>query len=709
MPDPAAIGAVRARPSLEPLLRARSLAIVGASATPGTFGHALLRQILDAGYEGAVYPVNPGRADIDGLRCFPSLGDLPERVDLAILAIADERLEPALHSVVAAGIPAAVVFGAIPVPGEAHSLPDRLRRIAAEAGIALLGGNCMGFYNYRDRLFISGYPVHERSPAGGIAFVSHSGSSFSALANSGRGLRFSYAISPGQELVLTAADYLRFLVEQPETRAIGLFLESVRDPAAFVDALEMAAQREVPLVILKVGRSERGRAMALAHSGALAGSNEAFTALCGRWGVIQVASLDEMGDTLELLAAPRRPRGGGLSLAGDSGGERALIVDRATELGVPWAMLDQATLTTIGCALEPGLAAANPLDVWGSGKDWQRVYETSLAAMARDPATGIVVLAVDLVPGSRLAPDYVEVVLRVQDATDTPIAVLGNMSTTIDRVLAARLRAHDVPVLMGTQTGLAALRHALNWKPACPRTALSEADLALAAEYRQLLAGNCEPLDEVAAKRLLAAWGIPVVAERLVDSKEEALNAARELGWPVVLKSAAPGLEHKSDVGGVLLGLLDDAAVRAAYSQLCERFGPRVVVQRQVPLADKVELFLGMTVDPQVGPLISFGLGGIWVETLRDVVVALPPISAENAERMLRRLRASPLLFGARGRSPVDLPALSQAIAAFSRMAAALYADLAAVDVNPLIAGPDGVVAADALIVRRAERDVPPL
>jgi acetate---CoA ligase (ADP-forming) len=441
--------------------------------------------------------------------------------------------------------------------------------------------------------------------------------------------------------------------------------------------------------------------MALAPSGALAGTNEAFTAFCERWGVIQVASLDEMGDTLELLAAPRRPRGGGLSLAGDSGGERALIVDRAAELGVPWAALDVATLATIGDALEPGLTAANPLDVWGSGKDWQRVYETCLIAMARDPATGMVVLAVDLVPGSRLAPDYVEIVLRVLKGTETPIAVLGNMSTTIDREHAARLRTHGVPVLMGTQTALAAIRNALTWKPSSPRTSPSAADLELAAECRQLLAGSCEPLDEVAAKRMLAVWGISVVAERLVESRNDALDAARELGGPVVLKTVAPGLMHKSEAGGVHLGLLDDAAVGAAFEQLCERFGPRVVVQRQVSLVDKVELFLGMSVDPQFGPLVSFGLGGIWVETLRDVVLALPPITPEQAERMLHRLRAAPLLSGARGRPPVDLPALAQVIAAFSRMAAALGDDLAEVDVNPLLAGPDGVVAVDALVIPR--------
>ena len=476
-------------------------------------------------------------------------------------------------------------------------------------------------------------------------------------------------------------------------------LETVRDPAGFVGALERAALRQIPIVVLKVGRSERGRALALAHSGALAGSDEAFSALCERWGVIDVHSLDELGDTLELLSAPRCPRGGGLALAGDSGGERAMIVDRAAELDMPWAALGAGTLQTIGEALEPGLEAGNPLDLWGSGKDWQRVYEICLTAMARDPASGIAVLAVDLIRGSRLAPDYAAVALRVHAAVERPVAVLANMATSVDRDLAARLRDGGVPVLMGTESGLAALRHALRWSPAASRMPLSAAERALADRWRETLAGRANPLDEVEAKRFLAAWGIPVVAERLVESKEEALAAARALGWPVVMKTVMPGLLHKSDFGGVRLGLANVAAARAAYAALHRRFGPRVVVQQQVPTADAVELYLGLAVDPQFGPLVSFGLGGIWVEVLRDVAVALPPIDAETAESLLRRLRCAALLRGARGHPPADLRSVIDAIVAFSRMAAAIGPDLTAVDINPLVASPRGVVAVDALVI----------
>lgn len=699
MPDPDPAGGYpQPRPDLTPLLRPRSVALVGASATPGSFGHALLRQARDTGFAGAVYLVNPTRDEVDGARCYASLAALPERVDCAVLAVGDARLEESLRAVVTAGIPAAVIFGAMPVPDDPDPLPARLGAIAREAGLALLGGNCMGLYNAVDRLYLSGYPVRERAEAGGIAVVSHSGSSFSALANSGRDFQFSWLISPGQELALTAADYLRFLVAQPETRVVGLFLESVRDPEGFVAALAQAAAADVPVVILKVGRSEQGRRMALAHSGALAGSDAAFTALCERWGVLRVDSLDEMGDALELLAAPRRVRPGGLALAGDSGGERAMIVDRAAALDVPWATLGPATLAQMEAALELGLQADNPLDMWGTGKEWQASYERCLTAMADDPAVGATVLAVDLVPGSRLAPDYIEVVLRVQAQTGAPLAVLGNMSSTIDREFARRLRAGGVPVLMGTDTGLRALGHALRWAPVA---ATQPRNAERAAAWAACLDRAGGPLDEVTAKRVLAAWGIPTVAERLVANEHELVLAASALGWPVALKSAAPGLLHKSDVGAVRLHLKDVDQVTAAYADLRERFGPLAVVQQQIDASEAVELFLGLSQDPQFGPLLSVGLGGIWVEALGAVTFALPPVDSALAEKMLARIPGSRLLAGGRGRRPVDRQALVQAIVDFSQLAYDLAPYVAEIDVNPLLAGPRGVVAVDALIVPR--------
>jgi acyl-CoA synthetase (NDP forming) len=352
--------------------------------------------------------------------------------------------------------------------------------------------------------------------------------------------------------------------------------------------------------------------------------------------------------------------------------------------------------------LDPGLQAANPLDLWGIGRGWQRVYETCLTAMADDPATGVLVLAVDLVRGSRLVPDYVDIVARVHDATRVAVVVLGNLASAIDPAAAARLRERDIPVLMGTETGLLALRHALSWQPATPRRPLPADDIEQAKRYAPLLIGRQQPMTEFEAKQLLAAWSIPVIAEWLVHDEVAAVEAARALGWPVVLKTGAAGVLHKTDVRGVILDVESEAAVQAGYQDLRQRLGTDVLVQRQIAASERVELFLGMTVDTQFGPLVTFGLGGIWVEALSDVVVAMPPIDEETAHRLMLGLRGASVLSGSRGRNSIDVDAVAEAIAAFSRMATALGPYLTEIDVNPLIATSDGVVAVDALIVPRA-------
>jgi acyl-CoA synthetase (NDP forming) len=683
---------------LDALFRPRSVAVVGASATPGSFGHALVRGVAAGGFSGAVYLVNPGRTEIAGLPCWPALADLPACPDCALLAVADAKLEAALEAVVASGIPAAVVFGGMPDPTvDGPPLPARLRAIAAAGGVTLLGGNAMGFFNYGDGLFASGYQPTEREPPGGVAIVSHSGSAFSALANARRGLRPCWAISPGQELVVSVADCIRFLVRQPETRVVGLFLETVRDPAGFAAALAEASAREIPMVALKVGRTERGRELALAHSGALAGSDAAFAAFCDRHGVHRVRTLDELANTLELLAAPHRPRGGRLALAGDSGGERALIVDLAADLGVDWAALAPETTAALVSVLEPGLEPANPLDLWGSGRDWEAVYDAALAALAADPEVGLLLFAVDLISGSRLLEGYVGVAERAADL-GTPFAVMGNLGSTVDPAAAARLRARGIPVLLGTENGLAAAAHALAPRPAVPVVEpLPAAFVERWAARLEASAGAA--LSPELAGELLADLGVPMAPQRIAATASEAVAAAADLGWPVVMKTSASEIAHKSDGGGVLLGIADEAGARAGWATLTERFGPPVLVQRQVTTTGgAVELLLGLTIDPQFGPLLAVGLGGVWVEALGDVAHALAPVDEPIALALLVRLRGARLLDGFRGAEPTDRAAAARAIAAFSRLAA-LAPWLDAAEVNPLIVGPNGAVAVDALVI----------
>jgi acetate---CoA ligase (ADP-forming) len=460
----------------------------------------------------------------------------------------------------------------------------------------------------------------------------------------------------------------------------------------------------VPVVALKVGRGEAAGELVAAHSGALAGSDGAYQALFDAYGVARVRSLDELADTCELLAAGRRAFPGGLAAIHDSGGERAHLMDLAEELDVPLARLSEATRARLAAVLEPGLPTTNPLDAWGTGNDADEIFAACIRALLDDPDTGALALALDLTTEPTPDTSWTGLAIRAAAATAKPVAVLGNLASAVDRADAARLRAAGVPVLEGTATGLAALRHLLARRDflAHPPLAASVAEPAgqafpgaeVRARWRERLADPL-PLGEVEALAMLADWGVPVVAAEEAASLDAAVAAADRVGWPVALKTAAPGVHHKSGVGGVRLGLAGPAQLAAAYADLAGRLGPRVVVARMA--GGGVELALGMVRDPQFGPLVMVAAGGVLVEVLRDHRFALPPVDARTARAALDRLAVRPLLDGA-GASVLD--AVGGAVVALSGLAVDLGDRLAAVDVNPLLAGPDGCVAVDALVVR---------
>jgi acetate---CoA ligase (ADP-forming) len=379
--------------------------------------------------------------------------------------------------------------------------------------MAVCGGNGMGFFNLEHSLRVCGYPEPAGLSRGPVAVVSHSGSVFSALLHNDRGLRFNLVVSAGMELVTTAAAYLDHALELPSTRVVALFLETVREPAAFRAALAKAAARGVPVVALKVGRGEAAGELVAAHSGALAGSDGAYQALFDAYGVARVRSLDELADTCELLAAGRRAFPGGLAAIHDSGGERAHLMDLAEELDVPLARLSETTRARLAAVLEPGLPATNPLDAWGTGNDADEIFAACIRALLDDPDTGALALALDLTTEPTPDTSWTGLAIRAAAATAKPVAVLGNLASAVDRADAARLRAAGVPVLEGTATGLAALRHLLARRDflAHPPLAASVAEPAgqaspgaeVRARWRERLADPL-PLGEVEALAMLA-------------------------------------------------------------------------------------------------------------------------------------------------------------------------------------------------------------
>ncbi|MFI5067620.1 MAG: acetate--CoA ligase family protein, partial [Streptosporangiales bacterium] len=589
-------------------------------------------------------------------------------------------------------------------PGQRPALRARLAAIASAAGMAVCGAGCMGFVNTARGLRAVGYIEPDPLPRGPVALVTNSGSVFSALLRTRRALGFTLAVSSGQELVTGAGQYAGYALSMEGTRVLALVLEALREPGRMRAVLADAAARDIPVVLLTAGSTARGRAMVAAHSGALAAADGGWEALARAYGVHRVRDLAEMTDTLELFAAGRRaPRapapGTGIATVHDSGLERAHVADVADELGVPFAAIGQPTLDRLAGLLDPGLEPGNPLDVWGTGADAQDQLAGALAALAADPAVAAVALAVDLVTEFDSDDSYPLAVLDAAAGTPKPVAVLSNVPGAIDPGTAARLRTAGVPVLEGTRTGLLALRHLLDHvgRPAAPDGGPPPADPARRERWAEVITAGAA--HGATLFRLLADYGIRCAQARAARSVDEALAAAGAIGYPVVLKTDEPGIGHKSDAGGVLLGIRDPAGLRSGYARLAARLGPRVLVCETIPPG--VELSAGLARDPGLGPLLVVGAGGVLVELLADRVVALPPVSPGQAVQLLAGLRAARLLGGVRGQPPADHGAVAAAIASVSQLAVELGDVLEALDINPLICGPGGAVAVDALAVPR--------
>ena len=689
------------RTALERMLEARSVAVVGASVREGSVGNQSVVELVEGGFEGAIYPVNPKYDQVLGHRAFESLSAIGDPVDLVILAVSNALLEEQLRLAADAGAGSAVIFASgYEEPREGvPPLTERLVTIAREAGMAVCGGNCMGFANLERRVRALGFYEPKDAPVGGVTFLSHSGSAFSAMIHNDRALGLNLAVSAGQEFVTTVADYLRYALGLESTRTVGLFIETVRDPGGFRSALELANERDIPVVALKVGREERTRELVVAHSGALAGEDGAYEALFDAYGVARVESLDEMADTLALFAAGRRAGPGALASVHDSGGERALMVDAAASVGVPLAQISDETSKRMETLLDPGLPPVNPLDFWGTGRDSHRIITGCVRALLEDEEVAALAFSVDLTSEDYPEMGYIAMARETFPETGKPFAMLSNLSSGIDRNDAKLLDGDGIPVLEGTLTGLAAFKHLFayrDFRAREPITGASPTSNEVRERWLRRLSSG-EPFDELDGLALLADYGVPVVESVRAATLEDAIAAAERIGFPVAVKTAAPGVQHKSDVGGVRLGIDDSPSLEDAYADLEHRLGPQVTVAPMAPPG--VEIALGIVRDPQFGPLVLVGAGGVLVEVLKDRRLALPPLDEARARSMIDRLEVRPLLDGVRGRPPADVDAVARAIVAISWLAHDLSEHLGALDANPMICGPGGCVAVDALVI----------
>lgn len=701
------------RSDLAPLLDFRSAAIVGISPRGG-YATGLYQNLRQGGFRGPIYLVNPKYDEVLGQPCYPSLAALPERVDCVFISLPAARVVDVVRDAGEAGIPAAVVFATGFVDAgtpEGKAMQEELIRVARHYGIRLQGPNCMGHANVRTGAMGCGYHMPAGLQPGGVAFLSQSGLVFWSVVHNTRDIRFNYVVSCGNEAVLGLGDYMRYILADPETRVIGLWVEGLRDVPGFLEACALAREKGVPVVALKVGRSSMGEAMARAHSGALAGSDKVYDAIFRKHGVIRVRNLNEFLDTLELLGSIRSLPAEGLGGMTDSGGERALMTDLAEDLGLRFPACSPEGVQRLS-TLFPGAAeVSNPIDIWSTG---QGAYEDLLGlcfdTFSDEPEIGLCIVGLDML---NLAPDtvsYADCTIRYHLSGRKPVAVIANLTNALDETQVARIRAAGVPVLRGTEDGLRAVRHLIDWQRFLrrPITPVPAPVPGRRAQALDLLArcGDRKVLTEAESKALLTLYDIPSTRERLVRTADEAVAAAADIGYPVAAKICSPRFPHKTEVGGVKLALRDEAAVRAACADLLAILGKvgeaeGVLVQEMV--GGGVEALAGMSRDAQFGPVLTVGSGGILVELIKDVRLLVPPVTAAEVLAELEELKLHKLLNGFRGRPKADSAALARAMAGLSDLAIELGDQIAEIDINPLMIMPDGqgVRVADALVICR--------
>ena len=692
---------------LDPLLRPRSVAVVGASASPDSVGEWALKNLELGGYRGKIYAVNPRHEEVQGHRCYASLKDLPEAPDLVIFAVGDHRLEAALDEAIAVGVAAAVIQSTLVMDDDTEPLlKDRVQKKVIDAGMLVCGANCMAYYNVRDHVWTCGFDSAMHEAPGNVALISHSGSGMSGIIDCDERLRINVAVSSGNELNVTMDEYLDFVLELPETSVVGLFIETARNPEGFRAALEKAAQKKIPIVALKVGRTEKSARLTVSHSGAMAGDDATYEALFDRYGVQRARDQDEFATMLIMFAELHPVGAGGLVALHDSGGERQLFVDLAHDAGVPLTTLSDETVSELTAILDPELPAVNPLDAWSRGGPGAlEIMQRGITLMMQDSGAALGALVHDRAPDGKIYAIFLNRMQRARAESGKPVAlVAARQGTGHDDAVVTSTHA-GFPVLDGVSQFLKGVHALFEYRDFLLRETHEpeQPDSAIVEKWQASLRTG-ETLAEAESLAMLEDFGVETTTPIACASEEEVAAAASKTGYPVALKTAKPGLLHKSDTGGVVIGITDEDQLKQMYSLMSGRLGTDVLVAPMAPAG--VEMFLGLKRDRQFGPVVLIGFGGVLAETIGEVQFALPPFDAAHARRCLDHMRLRPLLDGVRGAPAVDIASYCNVAERFSTMAHVLRDVLSEIDVNPVIVSESAAVAVDALVVGRDRREV---
>jgi len=691
---------------LQPLFEPASVAVLGASNRPSVGGD-MVETLKRFGYKGAIYPVNPKYDTLLDLPCYPSLLDLPAAPDIVAFCIGPSRIPENFRLLPEAGAKAAVIFG-----GGYAEEGDKGRQIQAEIvdicrsnGIALCGPNCMGVINptYGSATYLQ-LAREPEAIAGNVGLISQSGSICISLLSDVRRFGFSLVASSGNEAVVNASDYLEFMVDHEATEVIAMFTETIAEPERYVAALDRAADKGKPVIVLKVGKAERAQRAITTHTGGLAGDTRVFSEVLRAHRAIEVDDLDELVETLAASQARKHPKGRRQGVITSSGGMAELILDRAESIGLELPPLPEADMADAVGVIGAVSGDGNPLDAWGNG-DFNKNTPHGLKVVRESDANDAVVLCYDNDDGAPLG--YIESLMarakflrESAEQSDKPhYQMTMRPGLRIDEQIPL-LAECGVPTLFGVRQGLQAIDRLSRWVAGLPaaRTAAQCFDPTAID-----LTGRAT-VNEYDSKRLIAEFGVRVTNERIVSSRTDAIEAAASIGYPVVLKAVSDDIPHKTEHGLVKVGLSDAAAVETAWEALAATLAgldadAEILVQEMV--TDGIEVFAGVAFHEGFGHALAFGMGGIEIEVTRDFALRMLPLRDGDAEAIIGEIRAAARFGAIRGQPPADTESLAAALYALSDLIEAAGPAIHEIDLNPIKVLPEGqgCVVVDALIV----------
>ncbi len=688
--------------SLTPLFNPQSIAVLGASGRKDRPGYDTVVAATALGWQGRLFPVTPGYKEICGWPCVSDITQIEDPVDLAIIAGSASRIEQDLEQVIANHAKSALIYGNPKLAGD-DDLPGRLAEMANRAGIPLLGPNSIGYVNYSQKSAGSWVPP-EVYPAGTVAGIIQSGSFFGVSTLVDPRIRYAITIHPGQESSVSMGDMINYALKLPQTRVIALYLEIIYDPGSFIQGLENAHRAKIPVVVLKPGRSASSRSAINTHTGRMAASDDIIDAVLRKHNALRVENTDEWLTTLCLLSHVHDIGPGGLSLVGDSGGMKALIIDEAEKLGVPLTRLNSDSTRQLGARLASDLVPENPVDYWGGEEHIADHVEFCMQIIANDPGTAV---AVGLGEFGAVASDeftnrVADGIMAAAESAPVPVVAASYSSRQFNNRRIDQFSRKGMPVLDGISNMLRAFAHGFRYRDRPRINAANDNPSLHNTEEIGAALGRLRENDEHGALELLALAGmatLPALQIQTAADIEAAVSwLEKDSLWPVALKTAS-GHAHKSDLDGVVLGIAGADHLRQSYKALSHSLGPEALVQ---PMASQgPEVALGIIVDADFGPILMIASGGTLVELSSDRMFVLCPVTDDEIDILIENLACAPLFKGYRNEPALDRSALATTIRTMSTLACSVQDQIHSIDINPVVVHRDGAVAIDALVQKK--------